>query len=67
MGPWNFKGCLVLFQRWDPDTVFDELEFKIADFWLQAHNLPLNKMTYDNAKKIRSFIGTFIQSDVHSS
>lgn len=64
LGSWNFCGSLIVFQRWAPDCVFDELVFDSVDIWVHALNLPQCNLNVANAVYIGDFIGSFLSVDL---
>lgn len=47
--PWAVKGCIVILKQWEPDLALADLQFQHSPFWVQIHNIPLNRMNLDNA------------------
>lgn len=66
LGSWNFRGSLIVFSHWDPECVFQELEFDSIDTWVQALNLPLCNFNADSATFIGNSIGSFFTVDLGS-
>lgn len=62
-GPWAVKGHVISFVRWSPKSNIDELDFSQSPFWVQIHNLPLNRMNLDNAIKIGNVLCSFLEVD----
>lgn len=54
--PWTVRGAHLILKRWLPDRNFDEIDFTTTEFWVQAHNIPLDRMTAENAKKMGTFV-----------
>lgn len=61
--PWSIKGYLVILQTWTTGFSLEELEFRYSPFWVQVHNLPLNRMNKDNATCFGNYIGSFLTVD----
>lgn len=59
--PWSFDKHLVVMQRYEHETSFEELSFNRASFWVQLHGIPLRYMTAEAAVKISSVIGEVAQ------
>lgn len=34
------------------------------EFWVQVHNLPLDRMNVENSTKIREHLGQFVRADL---
>jgi hypothetical protein len=41
--PWLVKGEHLLLKKYNPDLNFSEVDFSTTDFWVQIHDLPLNR------------------------
>lgn len=41
----------------------EELRFQFTPFWVQIHNIPLNRMNKENAVRFGNFIGNFLKTD----
>lgn len=61
--PWSIKGHIILRQKLSPELSMNELSFRFSPFWIQIHNIPLNRMNRENAEQFGNFIGTFLQVD----
>lgn len=61
--PWAVKGHIIVFQQWSPSATLSELVFTKSPFWVQIHNLPLNRVNLENAKVIGNLLGSFISYD----
>lgn len=62
--PWSFRGALIVLQRWPNDKAYDEVDFNQTNFWIQAHNLPLDRMNTQNAETIGKLAGRFLYNDI---
>ncbi|KAH0972727.1 hypothetical protein GBA52_024883 [Prunus armeniaca] len=51
-GPWNFDKQLVLLETPDGNRASNIMVLQNADFWVQAHNLPLNRMTVKTGARL---------------
>lgn len=61
--PWVVKGCVLNLLRWPPTLSLEEIDFHHCKFWVQIHNLPLNKMNRANAELIGQVMGKFVYVD----
>lgn len=52
-----------MLQKWTPDKSIDDLSFRFGPFWIQIHNIPLNRINLKNAVTFGNFAGSFIQVD----
>ncbi|OMO61133.1 hypothetical protein COLO4_33544 [Corchorus olitorius] len=52
--------CLCL-RRWDLSLAVREIKFEEVSFWAQVHNLPLELMTCNNARRIGISLGRVIE------
>lgn len=60
-GPWAIKGFVLNLLKWPPHLLLKELDFSPCEFWVQVHNLPLNKMNLHNAETIGALVGKVIR------
>ena len=60
--PWSFDKHLVVFQRYNKNTVSEDYALNEATFWVQVHNIPLGYMDTDTAEEICSKIGKVVKS-----
>jgi hypothetical protein len=63
LGPWNYKGSLIVLTPWSPHLTFEEVELYICAFWVQIHGLPLQNMTARNAGSIGLALGEVLVVD----
>jgi hypothetical protein len=61
--PWNIKGSPLFLKRWFEEDAIEDLDFSKAAYWVQAHNLPLELMTVDNARNIGESLGELLEVD----
>ncbi|XP_030924341.1 uncharacterized protein At4g02000-like [Quercus lobata] len=59
--PWNFDKHLMALQRYDKDTLIEELQFNQTSFWIQVHDIPVRFMNQKVAAGICSQVGTIIK------
>ncbi|CAB4268866.1 unnamed protein product [Prunus armeniaca] len=59
-GPWNFDKQLVLLETPYGNRAPNRMVLQNADFWVQAHNLPLNRMTVTTGRQIGNRLGQCI-------
>ena len=62
-GPWSFDKYLIGLYKPSVLESVDYARFDIATFWLQIHNLPLNRMNRANVEAIGSLLGRVEQVD----
>lgn len=56
---WSFRGSHIVIQQWQADKSYEEVDFSCMEFWVQAHNLPLDRISLQNAKVIGNYVGQF--------
>lgn len=61
-GPWRFDKHLVLFQRYESGRAISGLQFTHVPFWLQIHDLPVNKLNEETAENLGNIVDTAIHS-----
>lgn len=61
--PWAIKGHILLLQQWNPSYSLEELTFCYTPFWIQIHNIPLNRMNVDNTRRFGAYIGEYLCVD----
>ena len=59
--PWSFDKHLMVLQRYDKDTLVEELQFNQTSFWIQVHDIPIRFMNQKVAAGIYSQVGTIIK------
>lgn len=62
-GPWSFEQSLLVLKKLPPHTSPFNIQMKTADFWVQAHNLPMNFFTSKVSEIIGNTLGEFIMAD----
>ena len=55
--PWSVKGQLMVLKQWIPTSLISELDFNTAPFWIQAHGIPPDMITAENAFRVAQTIG----------
>ena len=63
-GPWSFDKYLIGLYKPKDDESADDATFLHTSFWVQIHNLPLRRMTRENAEVIGKTLGIVEQVDV---
>ncbi|KAI8013777.1 hypothetical protein LOK49_LG05G03660 [Camellia lanceoleosa] len=58
--PWSAMGSLLVLQTLSTGQTIDEVDFHRCPFWVQAHGLPIQKMTKQNGEIIGNRIGKVI-------
>ena len=62
--PWNMMGCLFNIVAWDNFKNLNELSFTKAKFQVQVHNMPMDVMNDENARKLGAKLGKVIKIDL---
>ncbi|OMO81266.1 hypothetical protein CCACVL1_12494 [Corchorus capsularis] len=60
-GPWTVMGHHLCLRKWDIALAVGEVKFKEISFWTQVHNLPLELMSLNNARRIGVSLGNIIE------
>lgn len=60
-GPWSVMGFTVVLKLWEIDKQISEVNFAFCKFWIQIHNLPINKRSKNNIHQIASLAGEVIE------
>ncbi|KAK3212710.1 hypothetical protein Dsin_017416 [Dipteronia sinensis] len=55
-GPWSFSNALMVLTKPEGMGTIDSIQFQLAEFWVQIHQVPILCMT----KKIGWFLGSLI-------
>ncbi|KAJ4850843.1 hypothetical protein Tsubulata_027885 [Turnera subulata] len=55
--PWTIIGPHMILKEWDPDAIFEEIDFSSSAFWVQVKGLPVQKQTRENAEIIGHSFG----------
>lgn len=56
-GPWVFEQCLLVLKRLEPRVSPFDVCLKEAEFWVQAHNLPIGFFTEKVVQAIGKSLG----------
>ena len=59
--PWSFDKHLTVLQRYDKDTIVEELQFNHTSFWVQVHDILVRFMNQKVVARICSSVGTVIK------
>ena len=59
--PWSFDKHLMVLQRYDKDTPFEELQFNYTSVWVQVHDISIRFMNQKVAARICNQVGTVIK------
>ena len=62
--PWNIDGFHLILKRVKRNQLPREVDFSTTFFWAQAHNLPLEYLTKENAEIIGNGMGKYIEVDL---
>ena len=55
---WSFDKHLMVLQKYDKEADLTEMDFKLATFWVQVHDIPIRFRNKKVAEKIYEAIGT---------
>lgn len=55
---WNFKVYMMLLKEWKRGETIDEVELSHAQFWVQIHGLPLERLDEENALLLGTKLGS---------
>nr|POE66312.1 uncharacterized protein CFP56_75139 [Quercus suber] len=66
-GPWSFDKYLIRPYKPKDDESADDAMFLHTSLWVQIHNLPLRRMTRENAEVIGNTLGIVEQVDVSTN
>ncbi|XP_028122322.1 uncharacterized protein LOC114319496 [Camellia sinensis] len=58
--PWSIMGNLLVLQPLQVGKTISEMDFSLCPFWVQVHDLPMEKMTRKNGQIIAVKIGNLI-------
>nr|POE86803.1 hypothetical protein CFP56_38719 [Quercus suber] len=58
--PWSFDKYLIALCRYETDQPIKEIQFDMAIFWVQVHDLPAQRMTIEAAEGICQSLGRVI-------
>lgn len=62
-GQWAFEQNLLVLKRFDPKFSPFDVPLNMAEFWIQAHNLPRSFFTEKVVQAIGEFLGTYVRAD----
>jgi hypothetical protein len=62
--PWNIDGFHLILKKPEKNVIPKEMDFLKTIFWIQAHNLPLEYISEENAEKIGNCVGSFLEVDL---
>lgn len=63
LSPWAIKGNIIILKQRQPNLALEELSFQLSPFWIEIHNIPLNRMHRENAVRFGNFIGKFLKTN----
>ncbi|KAF7814429.1 TMV resistance protein N-like [Senna tora] len=58
--PWTILGCLLNIRKLSSIRVLHEIDFSLAPFWVQFHDLPLGGLCMENVMRIGSSVGEVV-------
>ncbi len=62
--PWNIDGFHLILRKPMKNLLPREINFSKTVFWVQAHNLPLEYVSKENAINIGNGMGKFLEADL---
>jgi hypothetical protein len=62
--PWNIDGYHLILKKPTKNQLPREINFSTTNFWVQAHNLPLEYISKENAIIIGNSMGKFMEADL---
>ncbi|TXG70236.1 hypothetical protein EZV62_005171 [Acer yangbiense] len=60
-GPWSFDNALIIFEEPKGRREIRDMQFKLAEFWVQLHNVPMLCMTAEIGRFLGSIIGNVVE------
>ncbi|KAL4284997.1 hypothetical protein GQ457_16G017350 [Hibiscus cannabinus] len=63
-GPWSINNKLLILKEWPKEATLEEIDFSLAEFWVQIHNVPMALINGNNAEKIGKLFPKFIKSNI---
>nr|POE51181.1 hypothetical protein CFP56_49398 [Quercus suber] len=61
--PWLIKGEHLILKRFSLDQSVEDVDFSTTEFWIQVHNLPLDRQSKENLLKIGSIADRAMETD----
>ena len=62
--PWNIDGYHLILKKPRKNQLPRGINFSTTNFWVQAHNLPLEYILKENAIIIGNSMGKFMEADL---
>ncbi|TXG66023.1 hypothetical protein EZV62_007298 [Acer yangbiense] len=63
-GPWTFDSALIVLEEPTGMGAIGNLSFRLTDFWVQVHNVPLICLTKEIGHFLGSLIGSVLEIDI---
>lgn len=63
MSPWPVQGHCLSIQKWESSIGITHIDFKRVQFWVQVHDLGLEKFSSESARTIGDTIETFVETE----
>ncbi|KAL4353640.1 hypothetical protein GQ457_06G004930 [Hibiscus cannabinus] len=64
LSPWSINNKLLILKEWPKEATLEEIDFSLAEFWVQIHNVPMALLNGNNAEKIGKLFPKFIKSNI---
>ena len=61
--PWLIKGEHLILKRFSPEHSLAEVEFSTTEFWIQVHDLPLDRHSKENLLKVGNSAGQALETN----
>ena len=61
--PWSYDKHLIMFQRYNRDTVLKDYKLNETALWVQVHNIPLGYMDREIAEEICITVGKVVKTE----
>lgn len=59
--PWNVKGFCFSIRHWPLYHSLDDIEPTRATYWIQAHGIPREMLSFSNGRKLGTMLGSIIE------
>lgn len=63
MSSWSIQGHCLSLQRWERNVELTSVYFTKIQFWVQIHDLGLDKFSIESARRIGDNIGEYVETN----